>query len=197
MNTWTHKVCHAGQREVGCPVADPNPVSAQHRDLRAPLVFKANSVGRAHYIQNRGSQNPRHLMSAIPARIPASAFTSPRRRKHSLKGYNAVSPLKTRLFTPGDTYIPRPTMTNASITNLREAINKLDTTMASLMSQRRELELHLEQAVRLQSPVLRLPSELLSSIFLIGVLDMGDENAVMVPTLMLVWCVTVLLSPFQ
>jgi hypothetical protein len=61
--------------------------------------------------------------------------------------------------------------------------------MASLMSQRHELESHLEQAVRLQSPVLRLPSELLSSIFIMGVLGIGDENPVMVPTLMLVWYV--------
>lgn len=59
--------------------------------------------------------------------------------------------------------------------------------MASLMSQRHELESHLEQAVRLQSPVLRLPSELLSSIFVMGILGIGDENPVMVSTLMLVW----------
>jgi hypothetical protein len=69
--------------------------------------------------------------------------------------------------------------------------------MASLMSQRRDLESRLEQAVRLQSPVLRLPSELLSSIFIIGVLgdledgesehpDEGDVT-VMLPALMLVW----------
>ena len=61
--------------------------------------------------------------------------------------------------------------------------------MASLMSQRHELESHLEQAVRLQSPVLRLPSELLSSIFVMGVLRIGDEDPVMVSTLMLVWYV--------
>ena len=59
--------------------------------------------------------------------------------------------------------------------------------MAFLMSQRHALESHLEQAVRLQSPVLRLPSELLSSIFIMGVLGIEDENPVMVPTLMLVW----------
>jgi hypothetical protein len=58
--------------------------------------------------------------------------------------------------------------------------------MASLMSQREELESHLEQAVRLQSPVLRLPSELLSSIFVIGVSSADDEDPVMVSTLMLV-----------
>jgi hypothetical protein len=68
--------------------------------------------------------------------------------------------------------------------------------MACLMSQRLILESRLETAVRLQSPVLRLPSELLSLIFIIGVLgDLEEEsyesaddgNAIMLPTLMLVW----------
>ena len=59
--------------------------------------------------------------------------------------------------------------------------------MATLMSKRHELESHLERAVRIQSPVLRLPSELLSSIFVIGVLGIGDEDPVMISTLMLVW----------
>lgn len=59
--------------------------------------------------------------------------------------------------------------------------------MATLMSRRHELETHLERAVRSQSPVLRLPSELLSSIFVMGVFEIGDEDPVMVSTLMLVW----------
>ncbi|KAJ3895472.1 hypothetical protein GG344DRAFT_38833 [Lentinula edodes] len=75
---------------------------------------------------------------------------------------------------------------SASIPRLREAINSLDSKMASLMSQRHELETHLEQAVRLQSPIHRLPNELLASIFVLGVLGIRDENPVMVPTLMLV-----------
>ncbi|KAJ8520711.1 hypothetical protein ONZ45_g2507 [Pleurotus djamor] len=58
--------------------------------------------------------------------------------------------------------------------------------MAQLLTERQELETRLERAVRLQSPVLRLPSELLSSIFIKGVLGMGDENPIMVSTLMLV-----------
>ncbi|KAG6840987.1 hypothetical protein C0991_002877 [Blastosporella zonata] len=70
--------------------------------------------------------------------------------------------------------------------------------MATLMSQRHELEAHLEQAVRLQSPVLRLPSELLSSIFVMGVMGIGDEDPVMVSTLMLVcryWFEVALTTP--
>lgn len=76
-----------------------------------------------------------------------------------------------------------------SIAYLREAIAGIDTKMGALARERVELESKLETAVRLQSPVLRLPSELLSQIFAIGVLDMGDENPIMVPTLMLVWYV--------
>ena len=77
-----------------------------------------------------------------------------------------------------------------SIAYLREAITTIDTKMSALVKERTDFETKLEQAVRLQSPVLRLPSELLSRIFSIGVLEMGDgtdENPIMVPTLMLVW----------
>lgn len=74
-----------------------------------------------------------------------------------------------------------------SIAYLREAITAIDTKMSALIQERTELETKLEQVVRLQSPVLRLPSELLSNIFSIGVLGIGDENPIMVPTLMLVW----------
>ncbi|KAF9013231.1 hypothetical protein BDQ17DRAFT_1343029 [Cyathus striatus] len=140
-------------------------------------------------------------MATMPARIPASAFASPRRRKPSLKAYNSVPPLKpwaSMDFEP-DAYIPpRVNQQNLSISHLREALNKLDTTMAGLMIKRRELETQLEQAVRSQSPVLRIPSELLSSIFIMGVLGMGDENPVMVPTLMLVckyWAEVALNTP--
>ena len=74
-----------------------------------------------------------------------------------------------------------------SISYLRDAINAIDSKMAALVADRAALEAKLEQAVRLQAPVLRLPSELLSTIFTMGVLQSGDENPIMVPTLMLVW----------
>lgn len=71
-----------------------------------------------------------------------------------------------------------------SIPLLREALSSLDSKMASLMSQREALESHLARAVRLQSPVQRLPCEILSSIFVIGVNE--TEDPLMVSTLMLV-----------
>lgn len=131
------------------------------------------------------------MSTSYPARIPASVFTNPQRRKPSLKNYGQIPPLISkplRISSPDDVYVPRPP-TFMSIAYLRDALSTIDVKMAALVKERAELETKLETAVRLQSPVLRLPSELLSSIFSIGVLEMDDEDPVMVPTLMLVWCV--------
>ncbi|KZT23390.1 hypothetical protein NEOLEDRAFT_1069537 [Neolentinus lepideus HHB14362 ss-1] len=73
-----------------------------------------------------------------------------------------------------------------SIPHLREAIQSLEHKMATLMSARDMLESKLEQAVRLQSPIQRLPSELLASIFVVGALDTTEEDPLSVSTLMLV-----------
>ncbi|KAL6304393.1 hypothetical protein BKA93DRAFT_733263 [Sparassis latifolia] len=73
-----------------------------------------------------------------------------------------------------------------SIPHLREALHSLESEMASLLTQRDLLESKLEQAVRLQSPIQRLPNELLASIFVIGVLDGEEEDSLMMSTLMLV-----------
>ncbi|KAJ7935728.1 hypothetical protein B0H13DRAFT_2246853 [Mycena leptocephala] len=118
-------------------------------------------------------------MSSYPLRAPSSAC--PPRRGLPARTYPISSPpplaLKPHL-TADDAYRPRGTPGNLLIPRLREAIHSLDSKMASLMSQRRDLESRLEQAVRLQSPVLRLPSELLSSIFIIGVMgDMEEDNS--------------------
>ncbi|KAF9554706.1 hypothetical protein CPC08DRAFT_712673 [Agrocybe pediades] len=125
--------------------------------------------------------------SSYPARIPASVFTAPRRRKTSIKNYTSLPPLKTRVsnVAADDVYVPR-SPAFMSIAYLRDALSAIDTKMAALTKERAALEAKLETAVRLQSPVLRLPSELLSNIFAIGVLGMGDEEPIMVPTLMLV-----------
>ena len=74
-----------------------------------------------------------------------------------------------------------------SIAYLREAISSIDSKMTTLVRERADLEAKLETAVRLQSPILRLPTEILSDIFTIGVLGITDDNPIMVPTLMLVW----------
>jgi hypothetical protein len=120
--------------------------------------------------------------------ISAYLSVPPSRRKHSVRGCNPLTPLVACTSGGDEGRLPR-TIPSISISHLREAIKSLDLKMAFLMRQRHELESHLEQAVRLQSPVLRLPSELLSSIFVMGVLGIEDENPVMVSTLMLVWFV--------
>lgn len=85
-----------------------------------------------------------------------------------------------------------------SISHLREALNSLDIQMASLLSKRQELESHLEQAVRSHSPIYRLPEELLSSIFVTGVCQSGDQDSLLVSNLMLVcryWRDVIINSP--
>ncbi|GJE98493.1 F-box protein [Phanerochaete sordida] len=73
-----------------------------------------------------------------------------------------------------------------SVDHLRDALSDLETRMAMLLSERDVLEHRLESAVRLQSPVHRLPSELLASIFIACVLTMEEEDSLMLTTLMLV-----------
>lgn len=81
---------------------------------------------------------------------------------------------------------PRRSAANLSIPHLREAIHSLESKMASLLTERDLLESRLEQAVRMQSPVQRLPNDLLASIFSIAVLDGEDEDSITLSNLMLV-----------
>lgn len=78
------------------------------------------------------------------------------------------------------------TAPEASIPDLREALSTLESKMASLMNERERLERSLEQAVRLQAPIQRLPSELLASIFTIGVLGTEEEDSLMLSNVVLV-----------
>lgn len=58
--------------------------------------------------------------------------------------------------------------------------------MAILLSERAKLERSLEQAVRCQAPVQRLPNEILSSIFATGLNGAEDEEALVLSNVMLV-----------
>ncbi|KAF9019025.1 hypothetical protein BDZ89DRAFT_1073393 [Hymenopellis radicata] len=108
-------------------------------------------------------------MSTYPRRVHPSAFAHASTTAHRTR-----PPVSHATYTPHvASPHPRSTPAQASIPDLREAINSLDSKMASLMHERHKLESHLERA-------------LLSSIFVIGVLDAADDNPVMVPTLMLV-----------
>ncbi|KAF6757446.1 hypothetical protein DFP72DRAFT_808942 [Ephemerocybe angulata] len=78
---------------------------------------------------------------------------------------------------------------SSTISSLRDAISSLEAQMSQLLAQKRELQSRLDQEVRVQMPVHRLPSELLSSIFIMGVMSVGqdeEENTVMLGTIMLV-----------
>lgn len=71
---------------------------------------------------------------------------------------------------------------------LREAISVLDSQIEALVLQRNQLELHLERAVHVQSPVHRVPPEILGKIFEFG-LQGEDEHSspLMVYAVLLVW----------
>ncbi|KAJ7259516.1 hypothetical protein B0H12DRAFT_1108446 [Mycena haematopus] len=144
-------------------------------------------------------------MSTYPLRVTTGANSAPR-RVPSGRGYPQLISISSPPPAADDAYRPRAPPGNLLIPRLREAIHSLDSKMASLMSQRRDLESRLEQAVRLQSPVLRLPSELLSSIFIIGILgdaeedhfESGDEGKVSIGSIMLVcryWLEVALATP--
>lgn len=126
-------------------------------------------------------------MTTYPARIPASVFANTHHRKPSITNFVPIHHLKTWASSNADdVYVPR-SPAFMSIAYLRDAISSIDSKMTTLVKERADLETKLETAVRLQSPILRLPTEILSNIFTIGVLGIADDNPVMVPTLMLVW----------
>ncbi|KAI0345997.1 hypothetical protein BDW22DRAFT_1324762 [Trametopsis cervina] len=90
-----------------------------------------------------------------------------------------------RLYTQAGSSSSASSSVN-QITHLRNALSNLESRMALLLSERDLLESRLETAVRLQSPVRRLPSELLASIFVMGVMNMEEDDSLMLSTLMLV-----------
>ena len=124
-------------------------------------------------------------MSPAPLYMPSlSTFTPGLHRKLSTTDFRyQTAPLKSYVADDFRYHRPRP---DSLVSDLRDALHLIDSQMASLMRQRHELEARLEGAVRSQSPVHRLPGELLSSIFVDAVLGVG-ENPVMLSTLMLVW----------
>jgi hypothetical protein len=128
-----------------------------------------------------------HTTSA--PRVPASVFVLPRRPPPGStsvpgRGREPLPSATTIAFSEsGPSVLVAP---DVSIPSLREEINRIESKMANLMSERNLLESRLAQAVRLQSPIHRIPGELLAHIFTIAVLDMEDEDPLMLSTLMLV-----------
>jgi len=111
-----------------------------------------------------------------------SGKTSPIYPHSHLERYPSPSALSLARQANSSTTPP----SSVSAPRLREALDSLDTQMASLLEKRRELEQQLNHVVRSQSPVQNLPEELLGLIFVAGVFnDVGDDT-VLVSTLMLV-----------
>ena len=155
------------------------------------------------FLESTGAAQPRPIASrpqAVETLVPLSPYDIPRARSspprtptvlapsisaradYISRGAEVSSPQRSH---PSGTQRPRKP-SKESIPHLREALSSLDSKMASLMSQREELELHLKQAVRKQSPIQRLPYEILASVFVKGVFEADDEDPLMVSTLMLV-----------
>ncbi|CAL1712837.1 unnamed protein product [Somion occarium] len=130
------------------------------------------------WASDRSSLPPPYELYDLYPPVPVAATDS--LRSHS----SQTEP--PRHTAPGSPRSPRKQAGNLSIPHLREALNSLESKMATLLSERDILESRLEQAVRLQSPVQRLPNELLASIFIQGVLDMEEEDSLMLSSLMLV-----------
>ncbi|KAM6494371.1 hypothetical protein JOM56_010732 [Amanita muscaria] len=122
-------------------------------------------------------------MTTTPLYMPAfDAFPHSVRRKLSAMDFHQTSHLM-KSHVMDDFRYRRPTRPDTTVADLRDALHSIDSQMASLMRQKNELEARLERAVRSQSPVHRLPGELLSSMFVTAVLG-AEGNPVMISTLM-------------
>ncbi|KAI0031056.1 hypothetical protein K488DRAFT_52904 [Vararia minispora EC-137] len=79
-----------------------------------------------------------------------------------------------------------PTTSLTSVSQLRDALSTLDSKVAALLNERARLEASLEQAVRLQAPIRRLPSELLASIITMSVSGPDRDEPPVLSNVMLV-----------
>lgn len=185
----------------------------REREKRVPVAPKmrrrggssSSSSGSSWGYSPRSSYTPEQPPPAPPSRpktpIPSTPLTRVRSRRHSVSASSSKPSVRFEDDRGRSKNMNAPPSTSApsnSIPHLREAINTLESQMASLMNERRELETRLENAVRQQSPVQRLPGELLGSIFDIGVHHMEEEDTLLLSTLMLVckdWTEVALKTP--
>ncbi|EJC98487.1 uncharacterized protein FOMMEDRAFT_137084 [Fomitiporia mediterranea MF3/22] len=117
--------------------------------------------------------------STAPSSVPSSSPSRTRSRRQSINQGSNPYPASRRERSSGNDAHAN------SIPHLREALSTLESQMASLQFERKKLETRLENAVRRQSPIQRIPGELLGSIFEIGVhRASGAEDALLLSTLM-------------
>ena len=162
--------------------------SASREDLVAPVMSKVSASHTSPIDPISLSIHPPRRM-----RVPADFFTRPASTASVSLGRGSGAAVASNLAsasynmpTPPPSQPRDCTAPEASIPDLREALSSLESKMASLMNEREQLERSLEHAVRLQAPIQRLPSELLASIFTIGILDAEEEDTLMLSNIMLV-----------
>ncbi|EJD50902.1 hypothetical protein AURDEDRAFT_112024 [Auricularia subglabra TFB-10046 SS5] len=88
-----------------------------------------------------------------------------------------------------DLLFPHPGVANVdldSIPHLRQALSTLDLRMRTLADQRSQVETRLASVVALQSPIRKLPREILAVVFAAGVRELDDEDPLFLPRLTLV-----------
>jgi hypothetical protein len=167
---------------------DPAFAPAPREDLAPPVTSKlsASHATPIDPLFSLSVHTPRRM------RVPADFFTRPPGTASVSLGRGSGAAVARELAASYNIQPPLSSQTRgstapeASIPDLREALSTLESKMASLMSERERLERSLEQAVRLQAPIQRLPSELLASIFTIGVLGAEEEDTLMLSNVVLV-----------
>ncbi|OBZ71454.1 hypothetical protein A0H81_08764 [Grifola frondosa] len=174
---------------------------AQHRPKRAVLVLSSTTyikhASNVHFALFHFSQTTQSTSSAM-----AYISEPPRSRASATYPWASDQTSSPPPYDYYDIFPPAPLAATAYAADSKaplfrrhtmlflykglKALHSLESRMASLLNERDMLESKLEQAVRLQSPVQRLPNELLASMFVIGVLDRDEEDSLMLSNLMLV-----------
>jgi len=103
------------------------------------------------------------------------------------------------VFAPQRQHYPTaPAPVAETIPLMREALSAIDLRIRSLADQKNLLESRLADAVALQSPIRRLPREVLAAVFAVGVSQLDEEDPLFLARLSLVsrdWRDTALGSP--
>ncbi|KAA1469883.1 hypothetical protein DENSPDRAFT_773527 [Dentipellis sp. KUC8613] len=131
---------------------------------------------------------PTSLSRPSRGRIPADVFTRSKGATSVSLGRGSGTTVSQDLYTYNIPATHAPVSSSAkekSIPHLRQALSSLELEIAEMKNKQERLESQLALAVRLQVPIQRLPSELLATIFTIGVLEM-EEDPVMLSNIMLV-----------
>jgi hypothetical protein len=171
-----------GRRDVANPartISKPKPAS------RLPVPAPAQSPSPVPVSPSPSPSSASSYTASTSAtwyRVP-TAYDRPRTHPDTLLARPHPPATRAHRLPPRPARVP-PT---PSIPHLRDALFAIDSKVAALLRERARLSLSLEQAVRLQAPISRLPSELLVHILTLGVLEPDDnDDPLVLSNLMLV-----------